>query len=110
MIFFTKFLHVVQKIGEKGGLFRPAGGEIHLQVENCVSPVTLQDLRGERANQLCTPLKTVFACGSMVLFDLCFQKICTLCKFFGNKDSLFRPAAGESGRSSRQPPGLEPTA
>ena len=39
MIFFTKFLHVVQKFREKGGLFRSAGGEIYLQVENCVSPV-----------------------------------------------------------------------
>jgi hypothetical protein len=38
MIFFTKFLHVVQKFREKDGLFRPAGGEVHLQVENCVSP------------------------------------------------------------------------
>ncbi len=39
MIFFTKFLHNVQKFREKGGLFRSAGGEIYLQVENCVSPV-----------------------------------------------------------------------
>jgi len=28
----------VRKFREQGGLFRPAGGEIHLCVEDCVSP------------------------------------------------------------------------
>ncbi len=38
---FPTFLHIVQKCWEKDGLFRPAGGEIHLQMENCVRPVTI---------------------------------------------------------------------
>jgi hypothetical protein len=43
-------------------------------------------------------------------FDLFSQKICTLCKFFVKKAGFFRPAGDESGRLSRQTPGLEPTA
>jgi hypothetical protein len=55
-------------------------------------------------------MKPRFACGSMVHFDLFSQKICTLCKFFVKKAGFFRPAGDESGRLSRQTPGLEPTA
>jgi hypothetical protein len=34
----------------------------------------------------------------------------SLCEFFEKRSGFFHPAAGESGRLSRQTPGLEPTA
>jgi len=38
------------------------------------------------------------------------QKSCTTCNFFVQKLKKYHAAAGESGRSSRQPHGWEPTA
>ncbi|MFP4437980.1 MAG: hypothetical protein ACLFVO_12100, partial [Chloroflexaceae bacterium] len=38
------------------------------------------------------------------------QKCCTQCNIFVKKHGIFRPAGGESGRLSRQMPGLETTA
>ena|GEM_PF-3368528 len=51
-----------------------------------------------------------FACGSMVLVFSFSGTCCTLCNMFLKKKKIFRPAGGESRRSSRQTPGLEPTA
>jgi hypothetical protein len=42
-----------------------------------------------------------FACGSMVLFYLFSQKICTMCKFFVKKDGIFRPAGGDIPHQTR---------
>jgi len=42
-----------------------------------------------------------FACGSVVRLYAFAQNIYTLCKCFVQKNGIFRPAGGESGRLSR---------
>jgi hypothetical protein len=53
-----------------------------------------QDLRGRHSNRVFDPMKTRFACGSIVHVDLVSQKICIMCKFFVKQDGFFHPAGG----------------
>jgi len=82
MIFFTKCLHVVQTFREKGGLFRPAGGEISFRVRDRVTPVILQKLRSEHTNRAFHQMDVRFACGSMVLFRSFWKKSGSESHFF----------------------------
>jgi hypothetical protein len=92
---FFKKIHNVNFFEKRSGFFRPVGGETQPLEGRPRKSCKLQDLRGALSNRAFEPMKTRFACGSMVLVLSCSQKFGSQSQIFVNKDVQFRPAGGE---------------
>ncbi len=66
-----------------------------------------QELRGGACSGPVSDPNAGFACGSVVRCISFSGTCCTTCNMFLKKKKIFRPAGGESDRSSRQSPGLD---
>jgi hypothetical protein len=92
----------VQKFREKGGLFHPAGGEIHLQVENCVSPVSDTSYAVQPIPACCRTRTPASPAAAWYFFVFFTQIFTPRAKIYVKKDGFFHPAGGELGCSSRR--------
>jgi hypothetical protein len=133
LFLFHKKIHVVNFFVKKSGVFRPAGGDTPRQIRDrlihgstgsfVVSFISwcswskraprnscyYQDLRGARSNgpfALDTGVVRLWQHGTFVSFSGQFGSPSQIVL---KKHVPFHPAGGESGRLSRQMPGVEPT-
>jgi hypothetical protein len=93
----SKSQHFVKKIC----LLRPAGGEMSFQVCDRVTRVIDRTYAVRMQTERLLPIMASFASGNVVLFYLFPEHVALRATCSGKRNDIFRPAGGESGRSSR---------